>query len=210
MGRNKTFPKSAKNGLKGLLAALVVCVFIISIPAIAASNQDSASSWAHADIELAVMLGLVPPHLQSNYTSATTRAEFAALGVAMYETFTGRVITGHVSFADTTDINVGKMAYLGVVGGVGNNMFAPNSPLTREQAATLTARLMAVMGHPLPVYAPTFADSHTISLWAVIAVGQVQAANIMGGVGNNMFSPQGSYTREQSIITMLRLFDMVG
>ena len=35
-----------------------------------------------------------------------------------------------------------------------------------------------------------------------------KAKGICGGVGNNMFSPQGSYTREQSIITLLRLFDL--
>ena len=169
-------------------------------------NLDSASSWAQADIELAVMLGIVPQHLQSQYTYATTRADFAALAVYLYESFTGRVITGHVSFADTNDINVGKMASLGVVEGVGNNMFAPHSALTREQAATLTARLAVALGHPLPAHHATFADNHNISSWAISSVGQVQNASIMSGVGNNMFAPRGLYTREQSIISMLRLF----
>ena len=31
----------------------------------------------------------------------------------------------------------------------------------------------------------------------------------MSGVGNNTFDPQGTYTREQSIVTVLRLFDVV-
>jgi hypothetical protein len=30
----------------------------------------------------------------------------------------------------------------------------------------------------------------------------------MGGVGGGRFDPQGKYTREQSIVTMLRLMDM--
>jgi hypothetical protein len=62
------------------------------------------------------------------------------------------------------------------------------------------------MGKPLPVHAPTFDDNADISPWAFDAVGQMQAAGIMGGVGDNRFAPQGDYTREQSIITMLRLF----
>jgi len=37
----------------------------------------------------------------------------------------------------------------------------------------------------------------------------VQAADIMGGVGNNIFSPHGTFTREQSIITILRLFEFL-
>ncbi|HHV99215.1 MAG TPA: S-layer homology domain-containing protein [Clostridiaceae bacterium] len=32
---------------------------------------------------------------------------------------------------------------------------------------------------------------------------------LMGGVGNNRFSPHGNFTREQSIVTMLRLFHVV-
>jgi len=31
----------------------------------------------------------------------------------------------------------------------------------------------------------------------------------MGGVGNDNFAPSGTYTREQSIISMLRLFDLM-
>ena len=37
----------------------------------------------------------------------------------------------------------------------------------------------------------------------------MQAREIMSGMGNNMFSPRGAYTLEQSIITMLRLYELV-
>jgi len=55
---------------------------------------------------------------------------------------------------------------------------------------------------------PTFADNEEISSWAFEAVGQMQASGIMGGIGNNMFSPSGEYTREQSVVTIMRLFDL--
>ena len=37
----------------------------------------------------------------------------------------------------------------------------------------------------------------------------MQKSGVMGGVGDNKFDPKGSYTREQSIITMLRTHDIV-
>ena len=37
----------------------------------------------------------------------------------------------------------------------------------------------------------------------------MQASGIMGGVGNNQFNPQGSYTREQSIVTIMRMENRV-
>jgi len=101
------------------------------------------------------------------------------------------------------------MGYLEVVGGVGEGNFAPDTGLTRQEAAVMLARLANAIGQPLPPSAPTFADNAAISSWATDAVGQMQAAGIMGGTGNNNFSPQGDYTREQSIITILRLFEML-
>ena len=165
----------------------------------------SASSWARADITRAYSLGIVPDSLQQKYSQAATRAEFCAFAVALYETVTGKVITERLTFIDTNDVNVEKMAALGVVNGVGDNKFAPNSPLTREQAATMLSRLADAIGNPLPKQQPTFSDNGSIASWAVEAVGQMQATGIMGGVGNNTFAPKGDYTREQSIITLLRM-----
>ncbi|MDR2166428.1 MAG: S-layer homology domain-containing protein [Clostridiales bacterium] len=174
-----------------------------------APNISAASTWAHEGINAAFVAGLVPAALQGAYTQATTRAEFAALAVALYEAVMGAEIAGRVEFADTNDVNVQKMAYLGVVSGVGENNFAPDNPLTREQAATMLARLANVMGSPLSQEAATFADADEIAAWAFDAVGQMQANGIMGGVGDNQFAPRGDYTREQSIITILRLYDTI-
>ena len=174
-----------------------------------APNLATASSWAHDSINSAYVVGLIPQALQSHYTQATTRAEFATLAVALYETATGREITERTQFNDTTDVNVQKMAGLGVVMGVGDGNFAPDRTITRQETAVLLARLAYVIGQPLPASAPTFADNASIASWAVDGVGQMQAAGIMSGVGDNIFDPNGTYTREQSIVTMLRLFDLL-
>ena len=101
------------------------------------------------------------------------------------------------------------MGGLGVVTGVGYGNFDPNGTLTRQQAAVILVRLASVIGQPLSSVAPTFADNANISSWAIEAIGQMQSTGIMDGVGNNNFDPSGQFTREQSIITMLRMFDML-
>ena len=176
---------------------------------VTAPNLTTASNWAHGGINQAFTLGLIPQALQNNYTANATRAEFSALAVALYETLTGRTITGRMQFNDTNDINVQKMGYLGIVTGVGGGNFAPENGITREQAAVMITRLANAIGQPFPIVAPTFADNAQLSSWAEEAVGQVQAAGIMGGVGNNQFNPSGQFTREQSIITMLRLLEIL-
>ena len=169
-------------------------------------QPEYPSSWAREQVEEAVAAGLVPSFLQTKYTQAATRAEFCALAVELYETVTGTTITKILAFSDTTDINVKKMAGLGVVNGVGDGKFDPNGTLTREQAATILVRLADAMGHPLPQAGAPFADNASIGSWARDAVGRVKAGGIMDGVGSNTFNPKAAYSREQSILTILRLY----
>ena len=112
------------------------------------------------------------------------------------------------TFTDTSSHEVREMAYLGVVTGVGAETFDPDGQLTREQAAAILSRLAGVLGIDLGKAAPTFDDNGSIAPWASEAVGQMQAAGIMGGVGNNQFGPQGPYSWEQSIATLMRIYDM--
>ena len=168
---------------------------------------NQPSSWAADSVNKAISADLVPKTIQGRYTLPTTRAEFCALATSLYESYIG-TITEQETFTDTWDPNVEKMAALKVVNGVGDNRFAPNDKLTRKQAATMLARLAAAMGVSLEGQAYSFADRDKISSWAQTAVGQMQSSGIMGGVGNNMFSPSGDYTREQSIVTIMRLREM--
>ena len=183
-----------------LIAVLLVGILPVTVFA------STASTWAFGDITRAIELGIVPQVLQGNYTQQITRAEFTTLAVALYEKQHSE-ITGRITFSDTSDVNVQKAAYLGIVFGVGDDLFGPTAQLTREQAAVMLVRLAEAIGQQLSSAAPTFADNSDISPWAVDAVGQIQAAELMSGVGNNLFAPQNPYTREQSIITILRLFD---
>lgn len=171
------------------------------------------SQWAQADVSAAYDAGLVPYNFTEygrDLNLPITRQEFCRLAYILYRTVTGESVAyedyNSVRFTDCDDDDVQAMAYLGVVDGVGNGAFNPDGQLTREQAATILARLASAMGHPFPAGTVSFSDSASIAGWAAQAVGQVQAAGIMDGVGNNTFHPQGTYTREQSIVTLLRLY----
>ena len=169
---------------------------------------DKPSSWAIDQVNAAITAELVPQSLQSRFTQPITRAEFCALAVTLYESMKGE-ITERITFPDTNDVNVEKMAAANVVEGIGENQFAPDAALTREQAATLLARLADAMGNPLPSLPSLAVDKDSFSWWAAESIGQVQAAGVMNSTSTSeiIFSPQSPYTREQSIVTILRMFD---
>ena len=178
----------------------------LSAPTHAPATTEQPSPWAQTYINTATQEGLVPENLRTMYTQIITRAEFAALATALHETVMGYEIEGRELFDDSDDVNVQKMGYLKVVLGDGHGSFMPNDTLTREQAAVILVRLANVTSLSLPPATEAFADSADIAPWAIEAVGQVREAGIMEGIGGGMFSPQGPYTREQSIVTLLRLY----
>ena len=176
-------------------------------------SLDAPSPWAESQVNRAISAELVPNSLQRNYLRATTRAEFAALAVTLYELVTGTSIdyTGR-TFTDTNDVNALKAAAIGVTTGTGDGTtFNPDFALPREQAATMLSRLASAIGSPLPSHAAAFSDINNASAFAHEAIGQMEATGIMGSasVTEYVFLPKDPYTREQSIVTMMRLYDYV-
>ena len=195
---------------KGLTKRIIVLLIVASVMLVPCTTAfaTTPTAWAQADVAKADSLGLVPISLASAYQSNITRAEFCALAVRLYEKVNGEITQRGPAFNDTDDVNVRKMANLGIVTGRGGNRFDPDASISRQEAAIILARLSAAVGKPLDDSEPTFADSDQIADWATKDVGKMQASGIMTG-SNNAFDPNGAYTREQSIITILRVWNNV-
>lgn len=199
--------------MKKLFATLLtLCMLIAS--ASAASTQPS--KWAQEAVQTAQKAGLVPEPLNTAYDTAITRAEFCSLAASLYRIWDATaqlkdITPSSVSFTDCTDENVLLCASIGVVNGVGSGRFAPDSPIQRQEAASMLHRLAALRTD----YADStknkiphvFLDGENIRAWARSDVYWAYNNGVMTGTGDNAFDPTGQYTREQSIVTMLRLYD---
>lgn len=169
--------------------------------------MDTLASWAELDVCSAIFTGLVPVGLQAKYAQTITRAEYCAVTVSLYEKITGKPITERKEFSDDRgDVNIQKLYALGIVSGSGG-LFRPDGEFSRTEVAAMTVKLLAKLGSPLPAASPTFADNASIPAWALASVGQVQAATLMGGVGNNRFGPTVKYDRQSAIMMALKLYN---
>ena len=210
-----------QKGKRVLAVALSALLSLSTLPSVAfASNTPSA--WAQSQVNEAISYGLVPDSIRGDYQSPITRIEFAELIVELALDYYAKPDLygamgvepreenmGQYMFQDVAqeDHYVARLAYgLRFMDGIGDHLFGPDQLLTREQAATIMANAAKQMGKTISNPGTTFADSGSISSWAKDGVGQIVSIGVMSGMGNNLFAPKESITREQSIIMALKFY----
>lgn len=96
---------------------------------------------------------------------------------------------------------------LGIVQGREDGTFDPNALITRQEAATMLCRAYAACAGASPEAedAAPFADEADIAPWAAEAVHVLRGRNVLLGMEDGRFEPQGNFTVEQCAACFLRL-----
>lgn len=185
-------------------------------------QRQEMDDWAYAEVVAAVEDDLVPVELQCLYRQAITRAQFCTLVVQAVEQAQGQDIgqvvldrtgrslydwVGDYPFADAAGSDVMAAYALKIVSGRGADTFDPYAAITRQEAAAFLFRMAGVLGMDTGGRGISFADSDQVGVWFQDAVAFVTDRGVMGSTGANNFSPAASYTREQSFVTLHRLFE---
>ena len=170
---------------------------------------DVSGHWAESDIRYVTEKGLF------NGMSATTFEPTSNMTRAMFVTVLSRLgdkvdqkwnipCDNPMKFDDVPDgmwysDAVAWAGGTGVVNGMGENMFAPDAAVTREQMAVMIVNFAALAGTELPKTkdAADFTDEASINGWAKDAVHAAQQAGIINGRDNGAFDPQATATRAE-------------
>ena len=89
--------------------------------------------------------------------------------------------------------------------GMGKGLFAPDSPMTRAQLVTILWRSALY-----PVGSENYFDDVGADLWYTQAVAWAAENEIVKGVGNGRFDPEGEVSREQLVTILYRYSIMCG
>lgn len=197
-------------------------------PSAPAVPNAKMSAWARAGVEAAYAKGLVSGSfdLGGDYTQNATRLQLARLMVDFYDAEKGQsaeataaalgvqltadsTLAGSGSFSDTQSVWAELASRLGIVKG-SDGAFRPDAGVTRAEAAAMLRRCLSALGVTEANAAPAaYSDAWSIPRWAVEDVKFVSgrtdgSAALMGGAGG-AFSPLGSFTVEQAILTVGRM-----
>lgn len=176
------------------------------------AQYRGASDWAKDGLDKALEYGLITEKIRDNMSGSITREEFAEVAVKLYELYTGKQAEpAPVStFTDTTNPEILKAYNLGIVNGIGNNKFAPQVLINREQMAAMLYRAVVAIKPDADMTiegAPSFSDEKEIASYFVENVKFMAKNNFINGVGNNKFAPKATSTREQAVIVAVRVYE---
>ncbi len=189
-----------------------------------AEGPSAPSAWALEEVLQAGELELVPVDLTDLYQRPVTRLEFCRLAMQTLRQATGLDNAGLLDafalpgpapvFSDCGDPEVLAAAAIGAVRGMGDGTFRPGGSITRQDAAVLLWQTACAANMDTSVSGSLlYADGSLIApyarsavQWASQARDAVSGSPVMAGVGRGAFDPLGPYTREQAVLTALRLF----
>ncbi|MGB4439139.1 MAG: S-layer homology domain-containing protein [Sedimentibacter sp.] len=198
------------NKIKKTIAIILCLVMAIGslayaeeVKLISAPATDYSGHWAENTIQKWMDDGKVSGYTDGSYKpdNNITRAEFVKLvnGTIDFDT-KGTVAYKDVTSADWFYDYVGIAQEIGYILGYSADKFGPNDYITREQAASILARIQYLNNNAAG--ADKFNDEDNISSWAKEAVGAASEAGFISGYNDGSFKPSNNLTRAEAI-TML-------
>jgi len=175
-------------------------------------NDVKASDWFAGDVNFAYAHGLF------GGTDAATFSPQMTMKRGMIVTVLGRL--AGIDIDDFDDVSFGDVdatmyyapyvkwaAELGLVNGVGNNAFAPEANISRQDLAVILNNYAVKMNLNMKqtMQIVTFVDSNDIAGYASDAVANMVRAGVISGKPGSRFDPKASATRAE-VATMLRRF----
>lgn len=180
------------------------------------------ASWSRPFAQQAAAKSLLPYEFTSIYGNNISREQFCILlgnmiavkeGYYSIEDYMQGTSQAYLRnyFEDCAgvDNSVNILYALGIVSGTDATHFEPQGELTREQAATLLSKAAERYWSLEIETSLTYEDAWLISEWARFYVTWVNENGVMTGITTESFVPQGAYTVEQAVATMVRLYNLL-
>lgn len=188
---------------KGLLCG-VLAASMLTVPAFAADFPDTAGHWARSAIDRWSDYGIVSGYDSGDFgpDDSITRAQMSVILDRIF----GWSREAENAFQDIQGTEWYAGAVLranaaGVLNGDTAGNARPNDPITRQEAAVMLDRALALAGEEP---GKTFADDGEIGDWAKEAVSVLSSLGLVSGTSSGTFEPARSITRAETLTILDR------
>lgn len=178
-------------------------------------SDVSPSFWAANAIDTLVAKGVVHGFPGGKFLpgQSVTRAQFAAmvdtsLGLSPYQPTTPTFRDVPSNYWGFSAIETAFQA--GIINGTGSGLFNPDAPITRQDMAVILVNALKLtnvakdlVGQPI-----SFADSASVSSYALGPVEAASRLGLMTGLPDGSFDPLGDATRAQAAQVIYNLLNL--
>ena len=208
---NNVVPRSFyKNGYMYMATSEVGGIFTIA--AIDKSFNDVTQDWAVEAIKALAARNVINGVGDDNFDpeNVVTRAQFVKMITAMFDVMDYSAVGTFTDVANDAWYApyVATAQKLGITMGYEDGTFRPDASITREEMCAMLYRAADVLSVQVTATTSetTFNDDAAISDYAKSAIYAMQRADIIHGVGDNRFDPQGISTRAQAAVAIYNMF----
>ncbi|MGW6149784.1 S-layer homology domain-containing protein [Bacillus mycoides] len=173
-------------------------------------KDDITGGWYEADIRELDKRGIMVGDGKGSYwpERLVTRGEFANLVSRSLQLPEGKsnfkdLSTAHPSLVD----GINRAASAGIISGRGNDIFAPNDTIKRDEAVIMIDRALQYKNIKGNLVSLPFTDQNLA--YDKQAVQRVYGLGIVKGNENNEFMPKGSTTRGESAAFINRMLKVI-
>ena len=166
--------------------------------------SDITNHWAEKNISNAMEKGWVSKNKIFRPNNSITRAEFVtiinnAFGYSKKSDVFFNDVSSNQWFYEQIRVALGSE----YISGYEDNTFKPNSPITREEAASIMTSIKNNKDSNLDKL-NTYKDANNVSNWAKSSVEGAIESGYMGK-GSDLFNPKSNITRAETIVTIERV-----
>lgn len=170
---------------------------------------DIQGHWAENDIKAMYQAGIINGMTENKFVpeGEVTRGQFIKLVVSALRIPVGTAATtGHWALPYITAANDANLINSNIPVTTEADL---DSPISREEMATMVAAAAEYSKVSIPVGVKNFADVNDISSWASNGVQKAAILGIVSGFDDNTFRPHDGATRAQSAKMLSRLCGLI-
>ncbi len=190
--------------------------FASPMPEQEVSFADTKGHWAENTVNLLAANNLIAGMGDGTFApqSNVTRAQFVkmAMNLLRLDTSAYKEAYNDVKASDwfAGDVqNAKDLNFISPVMTFGG-IFKPNQAITREEAATILAKMAALRAAKPEGAATNFKDASSIADWAKNAVDDAVAYGLIKGYPNGNFAPANNITRAEAATMIFRIAEIGG
>jgi len=173
---------------------------------------NDVSDWAMNYVEHAKQINLLPRWNQIDYKKDISRLEVCQLTDNLLRIKNQKISDiKKYPFDDTEDKAIKELYNIGVIKGKTETEFFPYHNITREEFVKILYQVYEYMTNNSELLESEFdfADKGEISDWAIESIKNMASLGIIKGYEDGRFDPNGTITKEQAVVMLQRVYDLM-